>query len=160
MFSDGRLYEYPCDPFEYPRDAEDGGVKVCHPGREDVIVFEPRLPLAPSNELPELPLRTPLLAPGARFVFAELGGVKVCHPEREEVTELPLLPLRGPLFVVAGRELFVGRDMLVAVEREPELNPPRDATALVPVRGAEKKCCVLDGACRYEPGSAARPVAL
>ena len=92
---------------------------MCQPGREEVTGAAPRLVFV--NELVR-------------------GAFMVDDGRSNDVVP------RAPFVVVVGREVLIGREVVVALE--PELNAPRAATAFVPVRGAEKKRCVLDGACR------------
>ena len=157
------------------------------PGRDDVIGAPPRFVfvivfgrefIVDNGRSNEVPPRAPFIVVAGRFVLAELGGVNVCQPGLDDVIGAPPrfvfvivfvrefivddgrskeLPPRAPFIVVAGREVLIGRD--VVFTREPESKFPRAAT-FVPARGAVKKCCVLDGACRYEAGSAACPLAL
>jgi hypothetical protein len=119
-----------------PRDAlprpEAGGVNVRQPGREEVIAPRPPAfarPLNPDDgRLNEPAPRLPLTADG-RLI--------------DPAPRLALNPL-------AARDVLIGRF---------ELNPPRAATELPPKLlrdDAVKNRCVFDGACRYEPGFAAR----
>ena len=99
----------------------------------------------------------------SRPVFAELGGVNVCQPGREDIIGAPPrsaftlrfafvlefsvddgcsneLPARALFMLVAGRDVFVGRDVTFEFERAAKLLDEPLA------RAAVKKRCELEGA--------------